>query len=102
MQILEVMNKFKKKVLSKLPKAYIERDFDGSLYIMHDEEPIVAEYFYPETADEETAWRYAAEALKITQNFNRTHPDRMDLADFESKSNRITNRTTRGKRNRHA
>jgi hypothetical protein len=96
------MNKFKKKVLSKLPKAYIERDVDGSIYVMHNEEAIVAEYFYPETADEETAWKYASEALKITQNFNRTHPDRMDLADFESKSNRITNRTTRGKRKQHA
>ena len=95
------MNKFKKKVLSKLPKAYIERDVDGSIYVMHNDEPIVAEYFYPETVIEDTAWQYAAEALRITQNFNRTHPDRMNLADFESKSNRITNRTTRGKRNNH-
>ena len=91
------MNKYKKKVLSKLPKAYLERDIDGSVYVIHGDEPIVAEYFYPETDNEDTAWQYAAEALKITQNFNRTHPDRMDLSDFESKTNRIIKRTIRNK-----
>jgi hypothetical protein len=46
---------------------------------------------------------YAAQALRVTQNFNRTHPDRMDLHDFESKSLRITQRTSKSKTlKRHA
>jgi hypothetical protein len=86
------MNKYQKQVLRKLPKAYLERDVSGYVYVMHDDEPIAAEYFFPETTNESDAWQFAAQALRVTQNFNRTHPDRMDLSDFESKSIRITKR----------
>lgn len=96
------MNKYQKQVLRKLPKAYIDRDLDGAVFVMNGDEVIVEEYFFPETHDVDTAWQYAAQALKVTQNFNRTHPDRIDLSDFESKSNRITSRTTRGKRKQNA
>lgn len=95
------MNKYQKQVLRKLPKAYIDRDFDGNKFVMHNDECIVAEYFFPETDNDETAWQYAAQALRVTQNFNRTHPDRMDLQDFETKSIRITERTTKSKRRNH-
>lgn len=88
----------KQLVLRRLPKAYIERDDDGNIFVMNNDECVVAEYFYPETQSEETAWKYALDALKITQNFNRTHPLRMDLSDFESKSSRITNRVQSSKR----
>ncbi len=88
----------KQLVLRRLPKAYIERDDYGNAFVMNNDECVVAEYFYPETQSEETAWQYALDALKITQNFNRTHPLRMDLADFESKSNRITHRVQNGKK----
>ena len=91
------MNKYQKQVLRKLPKAYIERDFNGDLFVMNGDDCIVEEYFYPTTTDEETAWKYATQALRITQNFNRTHPAKMDLESFESKSNRITKRTKRSK-----
>ncbi len=97
------MNKYQKQVLRKLSKAYIDSDFDGNKFVMNNDECIVAEYFFPETTDEETAWMYAAQALRVTQNFNRTHPDRMDLHDFESKSLRITQRTSKSKTlKRHA
>jgi hypothetical protein len=88
----------KQLVLRRLPKAYIERDDDGNMFVMNNDECVVAEYFYPETQLEDTAWKYALDALKITQNFNRTHPLRMDLSDFESKSARITNRVQTSKR----
>jgi hypothetical protein len=87
----------KQLVLRRLPKAYIEHDEDGNIFVMNNDECIVAEYFYPVTQSEETAWQYALDALKITQNFNRTHPLRMDLSDFEIKSERITQRMRNGK-----
>jgi len=52
----------------------------------------------PATVCEETAWEYAAIACRTAQNFNRTHPMKMDLGDIESKLNRINNRKRRGKR----
>lgn len=88
------MNKYQKQVIRKMPKAYIEKDLNGYVYVMHNDEPVAAEYFFPDTYDEDEAWKYAAQAIKVTQNFNRTHPDRMDLSDFESKSIRITKRVS--------
>ena len=46
----------------------------------------------PGTNCVETAWEYAAIACKTAQNFNRTHPMKMDLSDIESKINRINKR----------
>ena len=42
--------------------------------------------------------KYAAIACKTTQNFNRTHPSRMDLKSIESKLDRINRRKRRGRR----
>ena len=44
------------------------------------------------------AWEYAALACKTTQNFNRSHPMRMDLSNVEGKLNRINKRKKRGRR----
>jgi len=52
----------------------------------------------PDTYDSNKAWEYAALACKTTQNFNRSHPMRMDLSNLESKLNRINKRKRRGKR----
>jgi formylglycine-generating enzyme required for sulfatase activity len=46
----------------------------------------------------EAEWEYAALAFKTTQNFNRSHPDRMDLSNVENKLNRINNRKRRSRR----
>ena len=52
---------------------------------------IAEEYFYPETDDVVLAWKYAADACKLTQNLNRTHPLRMsyDVKVSKKRSNRI-------------
>jgi len=37
-------------------------------------------------------------SCRLTQNFNRAHPARMDLSDVEGKLNRIHKRKRRGRR----
>ena len=89
--------RIKKKVLGQYPNATAEYTATG-IQIMSGETFIAKEYYMPTTQCEETAWEYAAIACKVTQNFNRTHPLRMDLYDIESKLNRINNRKRRGRR----
>ena len=52
----------------------------------------------PNTGCEDKAWEYAAIACRTAQNFNRTHPMKMDLGAIEDKINRINRRKNRGKR----
>ena len=59
---------------------------------------LAEEYFMPRTSDDATAWEYAAMSCKLTQNFNRSHPMRMDLSSVESKLDRINKRKRRGRR----
>ena len=58
---------------------------------------IAEQYYLPDTHNADTAWEYAALACKTTQNFNRSHPSRMDLSNVESKLNRINKRKKRGR-----
>lgn len=39
-----------------------------------------------------SAWELAASACKTTQNINRTHPIKVELADSEGKYERVRNR----------
>jgi hypothetical protein len=89
--------RIKKKVLGQYPNAKAEHTAKG-IQIMSGDTFIAEEYYMPVTQCEEKAWEYAAIACKVTQNFNRTHPDRMDLHDIESKLTRINNRKRRGRR----
>ena len=52
----------------------------------------------PNTNDEDIAWEHAAMSCRLTQNFNRAHPSRMNLSDVESKLSRMHNRKRRGRR----
>jgi hypothetical protein len=85
------MSKFQDQVLKRYPAAYAEYGEDG-VRIMNGEEFLAEEYFMPDTFDEDTAWQYAAMACKVTQNFNRTHPLRLDLSHIEEKTDRINAR----------
>jgi len=85
------MNKFKRKVLKQYPSARIEFSESG-LQVVANGNFLAEEYFLPDTNDEDTAWEYAAMACRVTQNFNRTHPMRMDLSSLEEKINRINRR----------
>ena len=89
--------RIKKRVLRDYPDAYIDHCSDG-YKIMSQDIFIAEDYYLPATFDEDKAWEYAALACKTTQNFNRSHPSRMDLSNVENKLNRINNRKRRGRR----
>lgn len=87
------LSKFQKSVQSKYPNAYCEFDEENNAFIvvpeMGENYRPAEEYLFPLTESVETAWKYAADSLKITQHFNRTHPERMQLEDLESKMVRM-------------
>ena len=91
------IDKNKKKVLKQYPNAYVDHGQDGAR-IMNGDTFLAEEYFMPNTFDESKAWEYAAMSCRITQNFNRSHPSRMDLKSVESKIDRINKRKRRGRR----
>tara|TARA_R110001592_G_scaffold356459_1_gene658459 strand:- start:1154 stop:1435 length:282 start_codon:yes stop_codon:yes gene_type:complete len=91
------MNKHQKKVLKQYPNAYAEHNLDG-VRIMSNDVFLAEEFYMPSTNDEEIAWEHAAMSCRLTQNFNRAHPARMDLTDVEGKLNRIHKRKRRGRR----
>ena len=83
--------RIKKRVLRDYPNAYVDYDDEG-YKIMAGDIFIAEEFYLPPTNSEDQAWEYAALACKTRQQFNRTHPMRMDLSDIESKINRINRR----------
>jgi len=89
--------RIKTRVLRDYPKAYVDYDGDG-YKIMSEDNYIAKDYYLPDTHDLDRAWEYAALACKTTQNFNRSHPMRMDLSNLENKLNRINKRKKRGRR----
>ena len=97
MKIEIIKERIKKRVLRDHPKAYVDHDGNG-FKIMTGDKFIAEDYFLPNTHDLDTAWEYAALACKTTQNFNRSHPMRMDLSNVEGKLNRINKRKKRGRR----
>jgi len=96
MKIEIIKERIKKRVLRDHPKAYVDHDSNG-FKIMTGDKVIAEDYFLPNTYDLDTAWEYAALACKTTQNFNRSHPMRMDLSNVEGKLNRINKRKNRGR-----
>ena len=89
------MTKFQKQVLKKYPNAKLDYNLDGECFIVNGEDILSEEYFMPETVDPDKAWEYAAIACRTTQNFNRTHPLRIDGRDVEARVQRILNRKKR-------
>jgi hypothetical protein len=92
--------KDKKKVLKQYPNAKLLVLDDGTYVVENDDTNLAAEFFMPDAYDEETAWKYAALACKTSQHFNRTHPDRMELSDRESKFTRIKTRRRNAEKNK--
>jgi hypothetical protein len=89
------MTKEQKKVLKQYPNARLTFDDNGNYIVVSGDTFLVEDYFMPEANDAETAWKYAAVACRVTQNFNRTHPDRMDMSVIEDKVMRINKRLKR-------
>ena len=93
-----VMTREQKRVLKEYPKAKCTIDDNGHFIIIVDDIILAEEYYLPPALDTITAWANAALACKTTQNFNRTHPLRMDLTNIEDKLIRMEKRKTRGKK----
>ena len=93
------MEKDKKRVLKDYPNAIMGRKDDGSYVILDQHHyPIAEEFYLPPALTKEEAWSHASLACKTTQNFNRTHPLRMDLKNIEAKMQRIEKRKQRGQK----
>ncbi len=90
-------NKFKKRVLKRYPNARPVHSMNGVQ--IHSGDIFIAKEFYmPDTGCEDKAWEYAAIACRTKQNFDRTHPMKMDLGAIEAKINRINRRKNRGRK----
>lgn len=66
------------RVLNKIPGAKLKKDECGNLYVEFRGINLSEEYLLPPTQDELQAWKYAELSVKTTQNFNRTHPVRLE------------------------
>jgi hypothetical protein len=84
--------KLMKKVMKKAPTAKMLFDSEKNLYIDVDGVNLSEEHLLPPTKDPHRAWEMADLSLKMTQNFNRTHPMRAEFSTSEDKKRRIKNR----------
>jgi len=91
------MTKAQRTVMNKYPSAKVSYDFDGNCTIVNDGINISEDFFMPMTTSEDEAWTQAAISLRTKQNFDRTHPNRMDLSTLESKMNRLDKRRKKRK-----
>lgn len=96
--------KSQKKVLKKYPNAKLYCAPDGYFigYTTSEGELVnlLAEFFLPNSFSEENAWNDALVSVKMTQNFNRTHPLKVDMYSGLEKQDRIEKRKLNGKINK--
>ena len=84
--------KIMRKVLKKAPTAKMLFDSEKNLYIDVDGVNLSEEHLLPPTKDPHKAWELAEISLKMTQNFNRTHPLRTENYSSTEKKTRIRKR----------
>lgn len=86
----------KSKVISWYPGSFVERVGDTQYTICDsDGNDLLSEYFLPFGNTPEEAWSYAGLTIKVTNNFNRTHPERLSLEIDEDKLSRIAKRKSK-------
>lgn len=86
----------KKRVLKVYPKATTQMTNDGMYYVSTGtDESILSEYMIPPQKDIYTAWSVLSDIIKINQNIQRTHPNRLDTSVFEKRFQRISRRNKR-------
>lgn len=81
-----------RRVLKKHPKAKLKFDSHKNLYVELNGVNLSDEHLLPPTKDPEKAWEMAELSLKMTQNFNRTHPMRAEFYGGDEKKKRIGRR----------
>ena len=89
--------KTKRLVLKRLPKARLVKFVTG-YQIWIDEEPIGVDFLIPESPTSLEAWKNALMSLRTEQNFNRSHPSKIDAEFLETRTARIRRRINKGKK----
>lgn len=84
--------KIMKNVLKKAPTAKMLFDSEKNLYIDVNGMNLSEEHLLPPTKDPHRAWEMADLSLKMTQNFNRTHPLKTEFYTTKETKNRINRR----------
>jgi hypothetical protein len=87
--------KVMKRVLKKFPNAKMLFDSEKNLYIDINGVNLSEEHLLPPTKEPHKAWEMAELSLKMTQNFNRTHPLRAEFASSKETKKRINRRRNR-------
>jgi hypothetical protein len=84
--------KVMRRVLKKAPTAKMLFDSEKNLYIDVNGLNLSEEHLLPPTKDPHKAWEMADLSLKMTQNFNRTHPLRAEFNSSKETKKRINRR----------
>ena len=85
--------RLKNKVLKKYPNASTQQTSDGKFFVSDGVgNALSTEYMIHNQKSVGEAWFWMAETMRIDQNIERTHPNRMDLKSFEAKFARISKR----------
>lgn len=105
---MRIIQNHEKLVKRKFPKSRIVSDFEGNVFVELPSDDIdidvdnelngiipAQDYFMPMTNSIELAWKYALMCLRIEQNFNRTHPERIIDEDFDARLERIQERNNK-------
>lgn len=81
-----------RKITKKHPTAKLMFDREKNLYVDINGRNLMEDHLLPPTKDPHRAWELAELSLKMTQNFNRTHPLRTDMYSSSDKKGRIKKR----------
>jgi hypothetical protein len=85
--------RLKKKVLNKYPNATTKITNDGKFYVSDGMGSYIGEEFMiPPQDNVASAWHWAAETIRTSQNIMRTHPDKMEFEQNEKKFMRLSRR----------
>jgi hypothetical protein len=86
------LRRIKKRVLRLYPKSRLYMT-DGKYYVWDGNgNKLHNEYMIPPQKSSGLAWYWFDSIIKINQNIQRTHPNKMSLESFNKKFNRISNR----------
>lgn len=89
----KIFNRLKKRVKKKFPNAETRVTNEGLYYVSDGfGGKIGDEFMIPPQKNVIEAWTWAAESVRVTQNINRTHPDKVSMSFDEKKFNRVSRR----------
>jgi hypothetical protein len=90
----KLVNKYKRKVHTQYPGAYLVGIGSGYYTIAQEQDDmslkdILEEFCFPAQKDPIKAWELAQTTARVSQNINRTHPLRIEGMDMADKIARV-------------